>query len=373
MKFNNIPGLAETKDHLMSTVVANKVAHAQLFAGVKGAPVLPMAIAYINYLLCENKAEDGACGVCPPCTKTLKHVHPDIQYIFPTAAIPGLTRKDALSHKFLKDWRVFLEEQPYGSLEDWTKAFGAEDKLAIIPIDESREIIKNLTLKPFEAEYKIVVIWLPEKMQGPAASALLKVLEEPPGKSLFVLVSEDDDNLLTTIKSRTQKLVIRKFTDSELQSYLEDHHQLDKQKASRVAYLSDGSIHEAMQVIKDADHDTHDWFREWMRACFTAGLPGMVNMADQFGGMNKSLRKSVLYYGLSMMRETAISQSAPELSRSQGEDLKFATNFSKVMDIPKVEQIVSMLNESLYHLDRNANPKIEFLNLSLEISQTLKN
>lgn len=372
MKFNDIPGLAETKEHLISTVTNNKVAHAQMFAGQRGAPGLQMALAYVNFLLCENKTADGACGTCGPCNKTLKFIHPDIQFIFPTAATPAWSRKDALSSKFLKEWRIFLNEQPYGSLEDWTKAFGAEDKLAIIPVDESREIIKNLSLKAFEAEYKIVIIWLPEQMQGPAASALLKVLEEPPGKSLFLLVSEDDDNLLSTIQSRTQKLVIRKFTDEELQSYLEDQLQLDKQKASRVAYLSDGSIHEALQLIHEADHDTHNWFREWMRACFTAGLLGMVDMADQFSRMNKTLRRSILNYGLSMMRETAISQFAPELSRTQGEDQEFTTNFSKVMDISKIEKIAEMLNNSMYHLDRNANAKIEFLNLSLEISQALK-
>jgi len=372
MRFSDIPGLNEEKEHLISTISGNKIAHAQLFAGLPGSPNLALAIAYTNYLLCENKTGDGACGTCPACIKTMKYVHPDIQFIFPTASTPEISRKDAFSYKFLKDWRLFLTQQPFGNLEDWTMAFGAADKLAIIPIEESREVIKNLTLKPFEAEYKIVIIWLPEQMQNPAASALLKVLEEPPGNSLFLLVTNDADNLLTTIQSRTQRFVVRKLNDLELQSYLIQTQQIDKQKATQLAHLADGSIHDAMQLLKEEDHDTHDWYREWMRACFTSGLSVMVDLADQFSKMSKTLRKSVLQYGLSMMRETAILQRAPELGRAQGEGQTFATNFGKVMDLSKIESVVIKLNETIYHLERNANPKIEFLNLSLEIAETIK-
>ncbi len=372
MQFNGIPGFDDIKAHLKSTVTNNKVAHAQLFAGQEGAPVLAFAVAYANYLLCENKREEGACGTCNACSKSMKYIHPDVQFIFPTVGTAQIPRKDALSYRFLKEWRSFLANNPYSTVEEWTASLGEEDKVAIIPIDESREIIKNITLKPFEAEIKIVIIWLPEEMAAPAATALLKVLEEPTGKCIFILATHEPDNLLTTIQSRTQRLVIRKFSDQEIVDFLISQYQIDEIKAKRLSHLSDGSIHMAKKLLQDVDHNTHDWFRDWMRACFTFAATTQVDMADEFGKMNKTMRKSVLDYGLSMMRETAISQTNPDLGRAEGEDLKFANNFGKVMDIAKIEEVMNLMNDSIYHLERNANAKIEFLNLSLEITKTFK-
>lgn len=370
MRFGDIPGLEETKTHLRSTVAAGKVAHAQLFAGSPAAPGLAMAAAFASYLLCENKGTD-VCGECSACAKTLKHIHPDVQYVFPTAGTSKIPRKDASSSKFLKEWRSFLEHTPFAPLEVFTREQGAEDKLAMIPVEESRDIIKNLSLKPFEADIKVVVIWLPEKMIAAGANALLKVLEEPPGNSVFILASNDPEALLGTILSRTQRLYIRPFSDEEIVNELK-RLSTEEVKAKRVAHLAEGNLFLARQLLEDAADETHAWFQDWMRSCFTGAFQQMVQLADEFGAMSKAVRTHVLQYGLGMMRETVIIQPAGDLSRLEGEDQTFASNFSKVLSVNKVSDIMNALDESIYHLERNANPKIEFLNLSLTIAQTFK-
>ncbi len=372
MRFNTIPGLIEVKEHLISIVTQNKVAHAQLFAGPDGSPNLAMAIAFANYLVCENKQANGECGECPACKKSFNFIHPDIQFIYPVTGTKDIASKDALSKVFLKEWRTFLSENPFGTLEEWTMAFGGQDKQAIISVNESREIIRNLSLKAFEAEYKIVIIWLPEKMNLSSSNALLKVLEEPPGNTVFLLVTNQVDQLLTTIISRTQRLTIRKFSDEELEETLVNQHGVAAEKAQRLSRISEGNLHEALLLIDDVGDNTHEWFREWMRICFTVAYSQMVEFADEFSSMNKVMRKSMLVYGIGMMRETLIAGSSSQLGRTSGEDHDFAINFSKVMNTNKISGVFNLLDASLFHLERNANAKIEFLNLSLSIAEIFK-
>lgn len=372
MHFNTIPGLNEVKEHLISTVTKNKVAHAQLFAGPEGSPNLAMAIAFANYLACLKRTSTGSCGECPACNKSFNFIHPDIQFIFPVTGTKSIPSKDALSNVFLKEWRSFIKENPYGTLEDWTMAFGGQDKQAIIPVNESREIIKSLSLKSFESEYKIVIIWLPERMGKAAASALLKVLEEPPGKTVFLLVTDNAGQLLSTITSRTQRLNIRKFTYEEMCITLMDTYEVSEEKAQRISRIADGNLHEAQNIILEIEDNTHEWFREWMRVCFTVAYPRMVELSEEFAGMNKVVRKSMLAYSIGMMRETLITGTVPDLSHVNGEDQAFALNFSKVMDEEKIDNLFKVMGATMYHLERNANAKIEFLNLSLSISEIFK-
>ncbi len=372
MHFNTIPGLNEVKEHLISTVTQNKVAHAQLFAGPEGSPNLAMAIAFANYLTCLKRLPTGSCGDCPACKKSFNFVHPDIQFIYPVTGTKSIASKDALSNKFLKEWRSFIKENIYSTLEEWTIAFGGQDKQAIITVNETREIIKSLSLKSFESEYKIVIIWLPERMGKEGANALLKVLEEPPDKTVFLLATNNAEQLLSTITSRTQRMNIRKFTDEEIGIELVGKYDISEEKAQRISRIADGSLHEAQKVILEIEDNTHEWFREWMRVCFTIVYPRMVELSEEFAAMNKVMRKSMLAYSIGMMRETLITGSVPELSRIHGEDETFALNFSKVMDEEKIGSIFDAMGASMYHLERNANAKIEFLNLSILISDIFK-
>lgn len=373
MLFKDIPGLQELKDQLISAADQNQVAHAQLFAGQPGCPNLAMAIAFATYLNCENRQPDGPCGRCAPCSKSLKHIHPDIHFVFPVCGTKTVVSKDARSRVFLKEWRQFIIANPYGTVEEWTEAFGGQDKQAFISVEESREVIRDLSLMAFEENYKIEIIWLPELMRKEGANALLKILEEPPGRTVFLLVSNHPDSLLSTITSRMQYVFVRKFSDNEIKLYLTEKLGLDEVQAAQLSNLADGDLHNALFLSQNIEDDTHDWFREWMRLCFAKDLGQLVQFADEFHAMNKVARKSVLQYGINMLRESLVTMAADSLCRLEGEEKKFVQKFSKILSENKIIMIYEKINTSIYHLERNANAKIKFLNLSVSISRIFNN
>jgi len=373
MLFSQIPGLDEIKKTLIQSVKNNHIHHAQLFMGTEGTGNLAIALAYATYINCENKLENDSCGQCPSCIKINKLAHPDFNFVFPVSTTKQIT-KDPMSNLFLKDWRSFVLENPYGNLNDWSNHIGAENKQLNISVEESRNIIKTLSLKAFEAEYKILFIWQPENLHVTAANALLKVLEEPTLKTVFLLVTNNSEKLLTTILSRTQKIKVRSFTEEEIKKGLMGIAQLDDKKANRLAYLADGSLNEAFRLNREVEEDHHSFFRDWMRICYKrSNVLELVEWCEGFQKMGREVQKSLLQYGLNMFRETLVYRFASaELVRLQEEDMKFVEGFSKVLSESKVEAIAKQLNDAYYHIERNANPKITFLDLSLFISSVFK-
>lgn len=372
MLFSDIEGLHEVKKYLINSVTSNHLAHAQLFIGPEGSANLAMALAFATYLNCESPNEDDACGVCPACIKTGKFVHPDLHFVYPVSATKKSGTKDLVSTSFISEWRTFLKEQPYGLISDWSNAYGGENKQGNISKLESRHIIKNLSLKAFEGKYKIMIIWMPEYMHPAAANGILKVLEEPPEKTIFLLVAHDINKLLTTILSRTQKVKIPAFSDDELEAYMMKKG-IESTKARQIVHMTDGNLNEALKLLDQAEDDTHKMFRDWMRFCFTRDFTKMVEWSDHYQKMNKVSQKTLLMYGLTMMRETLIANYSPgNLQRLQGEELDFIKNFSKVISADKMEKITDKLNQAYYHLERNANAKILFTDLSLRIAGMIR-
>ena len=373
MLFSEIKGLEEVKEKLIESVRRNHVAHAQLFLGKEGSPNLPMALAYATYLNCTDRKDSDACGVCASCVKMNKYIHPDFHFAFPVSSTKTVVAKDAHSASFLKDWRKFLLESPYGSATDWSVLFGGENKQLNISREESRQIIKALSLKAFEGSYKIMLIWLPEFMHDSSANAILKILEEPQGQTLFLLVTNDSEKLLTTILSRTQIVQIRAFSDLELKTILMEEDGLDEKKAGQIAHLSEGNLNKARHLTLEVEDDSQLMFRDWMRLCFTNDYTKMVEWSDLFQKMTKEAQKSLLQYALQMMRETlVVGLNADSIMHLQGEELSFVQNFKKVMNFDKTEKIAMQLNSSYFHLERNANPRILFLDLSLVIAGILR-
>lgn len=372
MRFTNIKGLDEVKERLINAVNQEQVAHAQLFLGKAGSPNLPMALAFASFLNCENKGETDSCGACPSCVKTAKFIHPDVHFVFPVSGTKTITGKDVVSTNFLKDWRLFLTENPFGDINSWTKNYGGEDKQANISKEESRQIIKNLSLKAFEGKYKVMIIWLPEYMHPSAANGILKILEEPPEQTIFLLVSNDAERLLTTILSRTQVVNIPKLSDENIAEFLMEQYRVDAGKSVELAHLADGDINEALKLLNNIEDGSHHLFSDWMRDCFKKDFTQLVYRSDQFHSMNKIAQKGLLQYALSIMRESLIYETAPQLNRASGEINDFVANFSKVMDSSKVEKISTLIDSAYYHLERNASPKIVFLDLSLYIARIIK-
>ncbi len=375
MKFSSIPGLTETKKLLTDAVKGNHIAHAQLFVGAEGALNLPMALAYATYLHCQDKGED-ACGVCSACSKNLKFIHPDTHFVFPFNKVKkdNEDKKDEerIKAEITKAWRAFLLEQPFGNLDDWINSYGGEDKQASISREEGREIIKTLSLKPFESPYKVMIVWQPELMHPSAANGILKILEEPPPHTYFILVTNAVDRLLPTIISRTQIVTVPLLLDEEIETCLVEKYGVDKSKANRIARLSEGNLNLAIQLIESEEGDNAQRFMDWMRICYKRSYGALVGMAEEFHGLDKLSQRNMITYSINAMREVLLQLSgASSMNRMQGEELTFIQNFSKQLNIEKVEKSFQLLNEAHYHLERNGSAKMIFLDMSLKISKTL--
>jgi DNA polymerase-3 subunit delta' len=373
MRFSEIIGLNQTKQTLVNSVKGSHIAHAQLFMGKEGSGNLALALAYATFINCKDKQDQDSCGVCSSCSKMDKLIHPDLHFVLPTTSTKKVTGKNAISKAFLKEWREFVLESPYRTLPEWTSCIGAEDKQASISKEESRNVVRDLSLRAFEAEYKMMFVWLPELMHPAAANAILKILEEPPSKTLFLLVSDDSEKLLTTILSRTQIVKIPLFSDTEITQNLTEKFGVDNAKAAHVAHLAEGNLNEALRLSQEVKDGSSDFFKEWMRVCFKVDFTAMASEADNFNRLGKEAQKSLMRYGLSVFRESLIYKyGAKDLVRLEDAELKFVENFSKVLNETNLEELTLLFSNSHQHIERNANTKILFLNLSIQIARIFR-
>jgi DNA polymerase-3 subunit delta' len=372
MTFSSIPGSAYIKEKLIQSVKAGKMPHAQLFEGNHGALNLPLALAYATYIHCENRGDTDACGVCAACSKNLKYIHPDTSFVFPLGNIKGDKDEDRFKADITKLWRQFLLEQPFGNVNDWATFYGGEDKQAIISREESREIIKTLSLKPFESPFKVMIIWQPEYMHPSAANGILKILEEPPPNTFFILVTNAAERLLPTIISRTQIVQVPMLSDEDIEIALKAKAQLDELRISEIVQLADGNVNLAFKLIDQEEDHNHERFSNWMRACFKKDYAKLVGLSEDFHEVDKLSQRNFLLYSLSMLREVILYLAgAKEINRSKGNELKFVQDFSKVLDVEKIDRTTKMINEASYFLDRNGSAKMIFLDLSLQLSKTI--
>ena len=370
MRFQNIPGLNHTKQQLIEAVKGNHVAHAQLFVGAEGSANLAMALAFSTYLNCESRGEEDACGTCPSCSKNTKFIHPDVNFIFPSAATTKFKREDATSDKFLVEWRSFLSQTPYGNVADWSNHFGWENKLLMIPRQESRNIVRALSLKSFEGKYKVMIIWQPELMNASAANGILKILEEPPENTIFLLVSNDSNKLLTTILSRAQQLRIPSFDDEDIKQVLAKNAELSEAEIEQLAYRAEGNMRKALMEVGGTSNEASEYFKEWMRHCFTYNFEGLIQHSEEFQKRGKEFQVSLLGMASNYLRETMLfGTDSHDISRLPIQERGFIEKFSGVFSPEKVAIVSPKIDEAQYHVERNANPKILFLDLSLSIAQ----
>ncbi|MBL7870592.1 MAG: DNA polymerase III subunit delta [Cyclobacteriaceae bacterium] len=372
MRFSDIPGLAETKSKLIDAVNHNHVAHAQLFLGLPGALNLPLALAFANYLHCENKGETDACGVCRACSKSLKYIHPDTTFVFPFRSFKKDEDIDRVKAETLKLWRNFLSVQSFDDVSGWINEYEGEDKQASISVEAGRQIIKTLSLKPFESPFKIMIMWQPELMNPSAANSILKILEEPPPNTFFLLVSNAAERLLPTILSRTQMVQVPQLSDEDLKEYLLKNHSVEETRLQEIIQLAEGNLTMAIKLVDTEEDHFQDRFADWMRLCYKRNYAGLVVYSEDFHQLDKLSQRNLFQYGLSMMRETLLHYAgADAISRIKSGEAKFVKDFSKIMNTEKVEKINTLFTNAHYHLERNGSAKMIFLDLSLQVAKTI--
>ncbi|GAA3979541.1 DNA polymerase III subunit delta [Hymenobacter antarcticus] len=377
MTFAEIPNQTAVKNLLRQSVQRQHVAHAQLFRGREGGAALALALAYAQYLNCEARAADAddSCGHCPACTKNAKLAHPDLNFIVPVTTTKTVS-KDAVSSKFMAEWRAFILDNPYQGLNDWMQYIGAENKQGNISKDEAVQILKLVSLKAFEARFKIVILWLPELMHPAAANAVLKLLEEPPPATIFLLVSHAPEQLLPTIISRVQPVVVRPFSEDDITAYLRDEYHVPEVKARQVAQLAEGSLGAALASRdSNADHNYFEFFRDWMRLCFNYGSKAadILKKSEEFQKLGRENQKELLAYSLGLIRKVLLFGIDPKFvpHLANGEQ-QFVTGFAKFVTPRNADLLTKELTDAHYHIERNANAKMVFVDSSLRLGGFLK-
>jgi DNA polymerase III subunit delta' len=381
MKFTDIAGQTRIKNYLLQTVRNNRVSHAQLFHGPGGSGKLAIAIAYAQYINCENKQvltegelRGDSCGICPSCVKYNKLAHPDLHFFFPIAATKDV--KKPISVEFLNKWRNFLISRNYiVTLNDWYEEIGMENKQGIINAEDCNEITRLLSYKAYESEYKIVIIWFVEKLFHSAAPKILKILEEPPEKTLFILICENTDQILNTIFSRTQLVKIPKLTDRDIINVLSRDHQCSEIDARKIAALCDGNMELACRLVNENEEEDFNFInlRKWLRMCYKSDIPELAKFTEEIAKISRERQKSFLSYALRVTRHCILLNFRLDpLVRLEGEENTFVHQLSPFFNPSNGPLITEEINKAIFHIERNANAKILFMDLSLILARLLK-
>lgn len=377
MLFTDIIGQEQVKKRLVQTVNDNRVSHAQLFLGPEGSGKLALALAYAQYINCENRKNKLACNTCPSCVKYKKLIHPDLHFIFPVATSKKVPSKPK-SKEYLQEWReLLLEKQMYISLPDWYNKIEIENKQAIINADDCNEIIKTLGYKSYESEYKVMVIWMVEKLYHAAGPKILKILEEPPDKTLFLLISENQDLIIPTILSRTQIVKIPPVDDTSMLAALRERFDITGTRAQGIVNFSEGNFRKATEMAVESDDAINYFprFRDWMRLCFQGDkkVKDLIGFVEEVSHMGREKQKSFLSFSLGFIRQCMLLQyNSESVTRFSKEEKEFVANFARFIHSANIQHLYREMNDALFHIERNANPSVLFLDLSLKTGRLLK-
>lgn len=371
--FDDVIGQEEAKKRLRQEVAEGRIPHAQLFCGPAGAGKLPLALAYARYLSCPHRTAQDACGVCPSCVKWEKLVHPDVHFVFPI--VRNAKAKKEVCDDYIVAWRRLLTGSTYFGLNHWLDEMDAENGQPLIYAKESDEITRKLSLKSSEGGYKIALIWLPEKLHEVCANKLLKLLEEPPAQTLFLLVSEAPEMLLTTIISRTQRFNVPCINETEITQALTRRFGLQAADAQNVAHLANGNFVKALETIHLSEENKlfFDLFVSLMRLSYQRKIKEMKQWSEQLAGMGRERQKNFLMYCQRMIRENFIfNLHQPEMNYLTTDEQQFATRFAPFVNERNVIGIMNELTEAQLHIEQNVNARMVFFDFSLKMIVLLK-
>lgn len=376
MLFSEVIGHEELKKRLIQSVRESRVSHAQLFLGPEGSGKLPLALAYAQYINCTNRSETDSCGVCPSCRKFMSLTHPDLHFVFPTATNKGV-KQNPESDLFISEWREYLTDcQCYADLSDWLNKLDIENKQGVINVRDAVTILRKLSFKAYESEYKIAIIWMADKLNVQCANKLLKLIEEPPAKTLFILIAENQEELLTTIRSRCMLVKVPKITMPEVQDALVQKFACSAQEAYDAAALADGNWLMAQHFVKDKEDEKlyAGIFQKWMRYCFKGAVPELIDLvANDIKPLGREKQKEFLEYGLNIFHNSLLfNNSMSDYVLLPTDEKNFTQNFAPFINIRNVGQICSLFEESINQIERNGNASIIFTDNSFKITKLLR-
>tara|TARA_Y100001933_G_scaffold59502_1_gene59583 strand:- start:2433 stop:3584 length:1152 start_codon:yes stop_codon:yes gene_type:complete len=378
MRFSEVLGLDHIKKHLVTTVEAGRIAHAQLFVGPEGCGTLPMALCYAQYLLCRNRGGENCTGDATCNAKCESFTHPDLHFAFPVANSDKV-KSHAVSDLFLREWRTFLKEQPYGNLFDWYRHVGIEKKQGQIGVDEANDIVKKLSLKSYEGGYKVLIMWMAEKMNASAANKLLKLIEEPPEKTVLLLIAENEEQIINTIRSRCQLLHFPPLSAEVIAQALIDRG-MGVKEAHTIAHEAQGNFNKALDLMNKDSEDLvfEKWFVQWVRSAFKAkgnkaAIHELIMWSEEVAKTGREVQKKFLKYCLVAMEQALmLNYGAEELVflkiHMDGFQLK---KFAPFVHENNIVEIVAELEDALYHVERNGNSKLIFTDLSIKLTRLL--
>ncbi len=375
MNFSSIPGQQEIKGKLIRTVKEGRVSHAQLFAGPEGCGSMALALAYARFISCENRLDGDSCGICKSCVKYEKMIHPDLHFVFPV--IKGKKATDPVSDNYIEEWREFVRRSPYFTVNGWMDAIDVGNAQGMIFASEASEIIKKLSLKTFESEFKIMIIWLPEKMHQATSNKLLKMIEEPPENTLFILVSEEPDKIIPTILSRCQLVKIPSFKVEDIENYLIQKFNISQEKAADLSRVSNGNISRAIELCEneDASLANLERFKSLMRFAWKRDIISIIGWSEEMAATGREAQKNFISFSMRILRENlmlTLNQLKNNLVYLTGEEASFSGKFHPFINQGNIHQLTEEFNLGYSHIESNGNAKIIFLDLALKVTRLIK-
>lgn len=365
MRFSDIVGQKNLVSHLIDEVNNDKISHAQLFLGKSGYGSLPLALAFVQYLFCENKSKQDSCGECNSCRKVEKLQHPDLHFSFPT--VQAISK---ISNPLLVEWREQITKNPYFDLNTWIKKTDSKERKPIISVAESEEIIRKLSLRSYEGGYKIMVIWMAEEMNLACANKLLKIIEEPPNKTLFILLVESQEYMLQTIISRCQIVKIPRINSGEMASYLKTKLNIGNGNADSIVSRVEGDLIEALEFLSENEDqdENRKQFIQLMRVCYKKSVIDMIQWSEDIANVGNERQKTFLKYALHMFRQSLLrNYTEDHLTRVSEEENQFLEKFAQFISGNNIFDFMKTFDEAHYHIERNANSKILFTNLCFNV------
>ncbi len=379
MQFSEILGQDYIKSHLTKSADLGRIPHAQLFVGPEGSGTLSMAIAYAQYILCSNNNLENQGGNDSCNLKFNSHSHPDLYFIYPTVTTEDVKTKPK-SIDFITEWRQFLKEKPYGSLFDWYQILGVKNKQGEIRVEDAQDILKSLSLKSYEGGFKIMIVWMADKLNISASNKLLKLLEEPSEKTLFILISENEEDIIQTIRSRCQVLHFNALPEKIISESLISNENIDPRTATKLAHQAQGNYNKALQMLQENGEDVYfeKWFVDWVRAAFRAkgnasAIQDLIIWSEQIAGLGRETQKKFLHFCIEMFRQalllnyqtTSLVYIEPKIEKFKLE------NFAPFVNGNNINDIFRELSDAMYHIERNGNAKIILTDLSIKLTRLI--